>query len=843
MSLEKACEYDAMGNILAVTDALGNRTEYRYSPEGKLTKVIDPLGNTARYFYNKRDEITGICRLSKEEERCFDRQITDIQKLNESNHPLHLTVFERNTDGRIEKVTDESGRETAYRYDIMGRVILRTDENGGETSYQYHPGGRIRETGYPDGTSVAFSYDALYRLSCIKDWLGETEFTYDAMGRMAGVTDPNGERVEYGFYPDGSRRFMKYPDGRKADYCYDAVGRLSRIICGKFCLDYRYDVNGKLAEIRRGNGIGSSYSYDREGRLAEIVHRDKTGILESFSYSYDAAGNRTGTVRLSVEQGYGFRQEYRYDSLNRLVAVYGDGELLRQYDYDAYGNRRPGEGTAVPYDYVLDGVNRMVKLQDGNGRIQENVFNGLGCLAGIRETGTSPYLWQYTDYTDEYKHVIMESSEGRRCYLWQGGMLLGMPGEESYVLTDILHTPVCVTDREGKVKNRYRYDEYGIPEKQREEIPLPFGFTGYRKDAVPGLYHANAREYDSRLGRFLTRDSFRYMNYEDPVSLNLYQYACGNPLRYLDPGGHECIEEHAWRNKTIRHILLGNLTEDVTLAGIMADIGLGLMGLDLPMDIRDITADFTVNFNPTEISWWGMTAVDCLSAIPLVGVCKYFDEIGAWGKNTVKGVSKNWDSIADGVKHADNLSEVLDAVFSLGRKNSDEAAKSIREVVENANKHLDEIREAEKGIAKGVESGTDTVTYRRVQGGAGNQSSQPRVVIDSEGNVYINKKDRNLNISIDNGEHSQYYINNNRPGADIYEFEVPKWLDDMVKEYTIPQAGYKNNPLNQGGSAPKLTDPTTPGTCIEFPAPWIEWIEEYATNGRIISGGVRQFGA
>ena len=136
-----------------------------------------------------------------------------------------------------------------------------------------------------------------------------------------------------------------------------------------------------------------------------------------------------------------------------------------------------------------------------------------------------------------------------------------------------------------------------------------------------------------------------------------------------------------------------------------------------------------------------------------------------------------------------------------------------------------------------IKSGTDTVTYRRVQGGAGNQSSQQRVVIDSEGNVYINKKDKNLNISIDNGEHSQYYINNNRSGADIYEFEVPKWLDDMVKEYTIPQAGYKNNPLNQGGSAPKLTDPTTPGTCIEFPAPWIEWIEEYATNGRIISGG------
>lgn len=50
----------------------------------------------------------------------------------------------------------------------------------------------------------------------------------------------------------------------------------------------------------------------------------------------------------------------------------------------------------------------------------------------------------------------------------------------------------------------------------------------------------------------------------------------------------------------------------------------------------------------------------------------------------------------------------------------------------------------------------------------------------------------------------------------------------------IPQAGYKNNLLNQDGSALKLTDPATPGKCIKFPVPWIK---EYATNGRIISGG------
>ena len=198
--------------------------------------------------------------------------------------------------------------------------------------------------------------------------------------------------------------------------------------------------------------------------------------------------------------------------------------------------------------------------------------------------------------------------------------------------------------------------------------------------------------------------------------------------------------------------------------------------------------------------------------------------------DTLDDTVKIADELTDAAKVVDQVGDIADAAMAVNAVNEANAAVK---AVDEVNDVADAVKTVEKldGV---IESGTDTVTYRRVQGGAGNQSSQQRVVIDSEGNVYINKKDRNLNISIDNGEHSQYYINN-RPGADIYEFEVPKWLDDMVKEYTIPQAGYKSNPLNQGGSAPKLTDPTTPGTCIEVPAPWIEWIEEYATKGRIIS--------
>ena len=41
---------------------------------------------------------------------------------------------------------------------------------------------------------------------------------------------------------------------------------------------------------------------------------------------------------------------------------------------------------------------------------------------------------------------------------------------------------------------------------------------------------------------------------------------------------------------------------------------------------------------------------------------------------------------------------------------------------------------------KSIESGTDTVTYRRVQGGAGNQSSQQWFWIRKKWNSYYNEK-------------------------------------------------------------------------------------------------------
>jgi len=66
-------------------------------------------------------------------------------------------------------------------------------------------------------------------------------------------------------------------------------------------------------------------------------------------------------------------------------------------------------------------------------------------------------------------------------------------------------------------------------------------FTGKERDAVnenDGLDYFGARYHGSRMGRFLSPDSFSFARPANPQSWNLYAYTLNNPVRFIDPDGH-----------------------------------------------------------------------------------------------------------------------------------------------------------------------------------------------------------------------------------------------------------------------------------------------------------------
>ena len=738
--LFKSYRYDALGNVTSMTDALGYTTHYAYSPMGKLTGVTDALGNRVHYAYNGRDELVGILQLEEGEKLAFlhpeetkgsflDEDWEKIRAHNQENKSLHLTWFDRGLDGRITTITDALGQEVHYTYDLLGRAKVCLDSSGEETRWTYHPDGQVAQIRYPEGKEAAFFYDELARLRVVRDWLGETRFTYDGEGRIFTTTDHEKETVSYGYTPAGKRKWMVYPDGRKVEYGYDAIGRLKGIVSGAFRLEYAYDSWGRLACCKRGNGVDTHYEYDGAGRLTALTHEDQEGILEAFFCRYDGLGNKTFIRRESRQEGYGYARSYGYDGVSRLSEVWEEGRLLTTYGYDGYHNRtevcsfpKTGEGKR-PKHYAYDLLNRLREegivrgTYDGQKQlsslsirgeqIQTMRTNALGCRVGSNGMGYG------LDYAEPYPRILTEKGSGgsTRSYLWQGNQLLGLPAEEGYVLTDFFSTPIALTDKAGGVLNTYQYREYGELIHKKERLRLPFGYSGYLRESIENLYYAGARTYHAGEGRFTTRDNYRYIEPINPLSVNLYQYAQNNPLRYQDFDGHESIEPQDYVKKSIKMVLLGNFTDEFTALGVGINIFLGIVGIDFIGDFRDLAADFTVNFDPADVWWWLGTLCDAIALFPIIGVLKYADDVlkcvvdvaGKYADEFFQTTAatlipllsdllhKNGEEILHAVK---NIKKVAVNIATKGIDLSKEAGRAIKEEVKNFLHALDELIES-----------------------------------------------------------------------------------------------------------------------------------------------------
>lgn len=175
-----------------------------------------------------------------------------------------------------------------------------------------------------------------------------------------------------------------------------------------------------------------------------------------------------------------------------------------------------------------------------------------------------------------------------------------------------------------------------------------------------------------------------------------------------------------------------------------------------------------------------------------------------WGKGA-KVLKKGGEGISDFAKYIDDLGDSKSAVKKETKEIKPEADKA-NIVLENTD---------------------ETTSYYRVQGGEMPNASQVRIQINEQGKIVIPNKEADLNISAGTREHAEYFLQRRGNGAEIVEVEVPTWFDGFMKESAIPQYRYKSNPLNQGGTAPKVVDPSTPGSSYELPTPWIEWLEEY----------------
>ncbi len=413
--------YDGMDNTPAVTNALGQTTEFEYDAVDRLTLIRDPDGLSMQQLFNAEGKvIRQVGRDGKVTEIGYSPNndlvavtspgglssrniLDDLGRVVGTVDALGETsTFELDANGRLIRAVHSPGRETVYSRDANGNVLSMTGRPGGQsTSIEYDALNRIVGVTASDGSRVQMTYSSTGLVTSQTDPLGRTNhFAYDPLGRLTAVTDALGNITSYVYDELGSVSLRTDASGRSTRIEYDKSGRVTKqiLVDGKFetmeydeggnltahtdFMDrretfrygpygpvlertsendgpvlYSYTPSGRRASVVDHRGT-TSYVYDEPGRLSELVHPDGRRL----SYGYDGAG-RLIRMTVHIDQQL-LETSYAYDTSGRLVTIIDPVGGEYSYSYSVAGNLEMlSYPNGVVTTYAHDTLNRLAGLE------------------------------------------------------------------------------------------------------------------------------------------------------------------------------------------------------------------------------------------------------------------------------------------------------------------------------------------------------------------------------------------------------------------------------------------------------------------------------------------------
>lgn len=543
--------YDEAGNKTSFIDQNGALTSYSYDPVHKITRVADPLGGVVNYTYDAEENLIAV-----------------------SDQKNNQTTFVYDSLDRPVEQRDALGRRSLYNYDAAGNLISQTDPKGQNFSYQYDGLNRLIKLTYP-GSQITYAYDSLGRRASLTDSQGTTNYTYDKVGRLLKEDGPlANDTLTYSYDGAGNRLYLTDPDGKVTRYIYTLAGQLSYMIDPQRKVTrYVYDLMGNLTNMYYPNGIYVTYAYNNMNRLSKLTRLVLRPYSKTeFTYTYDPAGrlarinsqdasvinygynakneliseNRTGSVAYQASYSYdlagnriqmnrdGQAYSYTYNGLNQLVTEQSPvGQI--NYTYDLNGNLTQRTGGALTASFTYDSMNRLTRFNSST-TTEDYSYDGLGrrvVVNGARQVydGLSVLLERTPSNVTAASYLRNHQAPGGIGGLIKKVVPRGIASVETYYLYDALGSVTSLNSSTGATLQSCSYDAFGQRLSPQGTVPDNHQFLT-KETGGSGLIYFGARYYDSRIGRFITRDPSGMSD-----GPNLYLYCLNNPVNAVDLWG------------------------------------------------------------------------------------------------------------------------------------------------------------------------------------------------------------------------------------------------------------------------------------------------------------------
>ena len=571
-------QYDEQGNKIAQIDAEGRATRWTYDRQGRPLSRTLPLGQRESFVYDALGQRTGHTTFNGE---------TIATSYDTLGRPLQVSLpgktrqYGYTASGQIASI-DEGGALYRYEYDARDRLIRAIDPNNRAIDYRYDVAGN-RVALDTARQRLELSFDALQRPTEVRATLDQglpqiTRYAYDAVGNRQSQTHPNGTQVAYS---------------------YDARHRLKTLLhttaagVALLSLSYTVDASGlrtEIAETRPHPTAGqpaitrtTAYTYDAVKRLVREQVSGTQNQTRNTAYTYDAVGNRlteatTGTInkshthtfdandRLTRTIGTGGTVDHVYDAAGNLIESKQSGTTTARYSFDAEGRLTAatiGLGAAqktLSYVYDPNGIRRSQRLTDATGastrteylvdpnQAYAQVLEEWDAQAAAGAALPAPSLATVYVYGDDLISQTQLALAGNTTHIYHYDGL-GTTRALSAYNVDTAGNPVTSgPNAHASITDRYAYTAFGEPDpagtsgNTTGSTDNNYRYTGEQLDPNLGFYYLRARYMDPRSGRFLGMDAWMGSDGQ-PLSLHKYLYAYANPVMGRDPSGRTTLQE------------------------------------------------------------------------------------------------------------------------------------------------------------------------------------------------------------------------------------------------------------------------------------------------------------
>ncbi|UIX32034.1 putative adhesin [Streptomyces sp. GQFP] len=580
--------YDPKGQLKEVVDDAGNTWSYGYDLMGRKTSSVDPDTGTTSTAYNELDQVastTTAVGTSDEKTLSYSYDIlgrkTDLYDgtTKDAAHELAKWTYDSVAKGQptssIRYVGGSAGSayvsqvgayDSLYR-PTLTRVIIPsvTGEEALAGTYSsttgYNLDGTVQVTSDPAAGGLAsesleYGYNDLSMPTTLNGTTGYVQNTnYSKQGDVSQLTlgVSSSDTAKWlqitNTYEDGTRRLQRElvtDDAQSApvqdtSYTYDDAGNPTKVATHADGTDdvqcYRYDGHDRLTEAWTAtDGCAATASTSVLGGPAPYWH----------SYAYDDLGNRkTQTDHATTTGGSDTTTSFVYPpqgttqahTLTSSSTVVGSTTTTNSYTYDHSGNThtRTLGGRTQTLDWDAEG--HLAKVTNADGTSASYLYDADGNrLLSRDDSGTTLYLGD----TEVHLAKGATSTTGTRYYTWAGQTIAvrTSTGSLQWQITDAHDTAETAVDATTQTITRRRLDPFGNTRGTQPSSSSWLGDKGFVsgvQDAVTGLTHLGAREYDATTGRFVSDDPV--LELTDAQQIDGYTYAADNPISGSDPTG------------------------------------------------------------------------------------------------------------------------------------------------------------------------------------------------------------------------------------------------------------------------------------------------------------------